>query len=413
MATVVLVTGVSRYLGGRFARLLTAQPGIDRVIGVDVVPPPHDIGGAEFVRADIRNPIIAQGHRPGRRRHRRAHERHRHPAVRRRPGLHEGDQRHRHDAAAGRLPEGAERAPAGREVLRRRLRLLAARPGDVHRGHGPQGAAAGRVRQGLRRGRGLRPRLLPAPARRRGLDAAVRQHHRPGHHDQRSPTTSRCRSSRCRSASTRACSSSTRTTRSRRCGSPRPAARSASSTSPATASSPSSRPPAWPAARRCPSRWRPPAASASSSGAPAWPTSRRSRCSTSPTAGAWTPPGCAQVLRLRPAVHDARGVRGLRRPGRHRTAGPGGRQQPRPRSGRLGRRHPRPRAAPGKELLMADPDVVPIRGGSGRGKAGARPGADALAAGAARASGERARRRRTPLLSDPGASDRGAVPRCR
>ena len=34
---------------------------------------------------------------------------------------------------------------------------------------------------------------------------------------------------------------------------------------------------------------------------------------------------------------------------------------------------------------MADPDVVPIRGGSGRGKAGARPGADALAAGAARA----------------------------
>jgi len=63
---------------------------------------------------------------------------------------------------------------------------------------------------------------------------------------------------------------------------------------------------------------------------------------------------------------------------------------------------------------MADPDVVPIRGGSGRGKAGARSGtgarsgADALAAGAARASGERARRRRTPLLSDPAAGDRAA-----
>ena len=57
---------------------------------------------------------------------------------------------------------------------------------------------------------------------------------------------------------------------------------------------------------------------------------------------------------------------------------------------------------------MADPDVVPIRGGSGRGKAGARSGADALAAGAARASGERARRRRTPLLSDPGAGERAA-----
>jgi len=57
---VVLVTGVSRYLGGRFARRLTRHPGIDRVIGVDVVPPPHPIGDAEFVRADIRNPIIAK-----------------------------------------------------------------------------------------------------------------------------------------------------------------------------------------------------------------------------------------------------------------------------------------------------------------------------------------------------------------
>jgi UDP-glucose 4-epimerase len=60
MADVVLVTGVSRYLGGQFARLLTAQPGIKRVIGVDVIPPPHDIGDAEFVRADIRNPMIAK-----------------------------------------------------------------------------------------------------------------------------------------------------------------------------------------------------------------------------------------------------------------------------------------------------------------------------------------------------------------
>ncbi len=60
MADVVLVTGVSRYLGGRFARLLTAQPGIKRVIGVDVIPPPLDIGKAEFVRADIRNPMIAK-----------------------------------------------------------------------------------------------------------------------------------------------------------------------------------------------------------------------------------------------------------------------------------------------------------------------------------------------------------------
>jgi UDP-glucose 4-epimerase len=60
VAEVVLVTGVSRYLGGLFARALTQDPTITRVIGVDVVPPPHDIGRAEFVRADIRNPMIGK-----------------------------------------------------------------------------------------------------------------------------------------------------------------------------------------------------------------------------------------------------------------------------------------------------------------------------------------------------------------
>ena len=60
MGRVVLVTGVSRYLGGRFAARLSHDPAVDRVIGVDVVPPPHDLGDAEFVRADIRNPVIAK-----------------------------------------------------------------------------------------------------------------------------------------------------------------------------------------------------------------------------------------------------------------------------------------------------------------------------------------------------------------
>jgi UDP-glucose 4-epimerase len=59
---VVLVTGVSRYLGGRLAAVLSDDPSIERVIGVDVVPPSADaaLGRTEFVRADIRNPLIAK-----------------------------------------------------------------------------------------------------------------------------------------------------------------------------------------------------------------------------------------------------------------------------------------------------------------------------------------------------------------
>jgi UDP-glucose 4-epimerase len=60
MGKVVLVTGVSRDLGRKFARALAADPGVDRVIGVDVVPPRGDIGAVSFVRADIRNPVIAK-----------------------------------------------------------------------------------------------------------------------------------------------------------------------------------------------------------------------------------------------------------------------------------------------------------------------------------------------------------------
>jgi len=59
---VVLVTGVSRHLGGRLAALLADDPSIERIIGVDTVPPPRrlPLGRTEFVRADIRNPLIAK-----------------------------------------------------------------------------------------------------------------------------------------------------------------------------------------------------------------------------------------------------------------------------------------------------------------------------------------------------------------
>jgi len=60
MGRIVLVTGVSHDLGGRFARRISADPEVDRVIGVDLVPPRRDLGGVRFVRADIRNPVIAK-----------------------------------------------------------------------------------------------------------------------------------------------------------------------------------------------------------------------------------------------------------------------------------------------------------------------------------------------------------------
>jgi UDP-glucose 4-epimerase len=60
MGRVALVTGVSRDLGRRFARCLAATDGIDRVIGVDLVPPRGDVGAMSFIRADIRTPVIAK-----------------------------------------------------------------------------------------------------------------------------------------------------------------------------------------------------------------------------------------------------------------------------------------------------------------------------------------------------------------
>ena len=60
MGRIVLVTGVSGDIGGRFARRIAEDPAVSRVIGVDVVPPRADLGGVRFVRADIRNPVIAK-----------------------------------------------------------------------------------------------------------------------------------------------------------------------------------------------------------------------------------------------------------------------------------------------------------------------------------------------------------------
>jgi UDP-glucose 4-epimerase len=60
MGRVVLVTGVARYLGAVTARMLAGEPDVERVVAVDLVPSPYPLGEAEFMRADIRSPVIAK-----------------------------------------------------------------------------------------------------------------------------------------------------------------------------------------------------------------------------------------------------------------------------------------------------------------------------------------------------------------
>ncbi len=57
---VVLVTGVADQLGGQLAARLAADPSIERVLGVDTVPPAKSLGRVEFVHADIRSRKIAK-----------------------------------------------------------------------------------------------------------------------------------------------------------------------------------------------------------------------------------------------------------------------------------------------------------------------------------------------------------------
>ncbi len=61
---IVLVTGVTRFIGSCLAGRLAEHPGVDRVIGVDAaLPEPAArtrMGGADFARVDIRNPLVAR-----------------------------------------------------------------------------------------------------------------------------------------------------------------------------------------------------------------------------------------------------------------------------------------------------------------------------------------------------------------
>ncbi|MFI5780344.1 NAD-dependent epimerase/dehydratase family protein [Nocardia sp. NPDC051570] len=59
---VVLVTGASRFFGGNAVAHLASDPAVERIIAVDARMPSRELlrrmGRAEFIRADIRNPLI-------------------------------------------------------------------------------------------------------------------------------------------------------------------------------------------------------------------------------------------------------------------------------------------------------------------------------------------------------------------
>ncbi|HEX9376257.1 MAG TPA: SDR family oxidoreductase [Actinomycetota bacterium] len=56
----VLITGISRFLGGKLAQELEKDPEVDSIVGVDLDEPEVDLDRTEFVRADIRNPLIVK-----------------------------------------------------------------------------------------------------------------------------------------------------------------------------------------------------------------------------------------------------------------------------------------------------------------------------------------------------------------
>ncbi len=56
----VLITGISGQLAGMVARDLEARDDILEIIGIDVREPQHDLRRTEFVRADLRNPLVAR-----------------------------------------------------------------------------------------------------------------------------------------------------------------------------------------------------------------------------------------------------------------------------------------------------------------------------------------------------------------
>lgn len=60
MARRVLITGLAAQLAGRLAARLEADERVEYVAGLDLREPGHDLSRTEFVRADLRNPMVAR-----------------------------------------------------------------------------------------------------------------------------------------------------------------------------------------------------------------------------------------------------------------------------------------------------------------------------------------------------------------
>ncbi|MPZ72669.1 MAG: NAD-dependent epimerase/dehydratase family protein [Nitriliruptorales bacterium] len=56
----VLITGIAGQLAGQLAARLEADDSIEYIAGLDLHEPSHDLTRTEFVRADLRNPLVAR-----------------------------------------------------------------------------------------------------------------------------------------------------------------------------------------------------------------------------------------------------------------------------------------------------------------------------------------------------------------
>lgn len=56
----ILITGISGRLSGRLAQALESRDDVDEIVGVDVKEPTVALDRTEFVRADLRNPLVGR-----------------------------------------------------------------------------------------------------------------------------------------------------------------------------------------------------------------------------------------------------------------------------------------------------------------------------------------------------------------